>query len=167
MREIQLTQDQIAKVSDEDYENLSKYKWAAYRIAGKGRNGTVYLYGFKAGYKLNGKKYWMHNVLMEPSEGQEVDHIDGDPLNNQRDNLRIVQHGDNCKNRGKRSNGGTSKYLGVCKKASKNKFVASIRFNDKSLHIGYFDNEEDAARAYDAKAKEVFGEFARLNFKGD
>jgi len=169
MKTIQLTQNQVAKISDEDFDLISKYKWSAYRIAGTSANGNQHLYGFKAGFKksIDGKvkKFWMHNIIMNPPSGYEVDHIDGDPLNNTRENLRVCTHAENCRNRGKPSTGKTSKYTGVRKRFDRNKFEASIRVNGKSIHIGYFESEEDAAKAYDAKATEEFGVFARLNFK--
>jgi hypothetical protein len=163
MKKIELSQNQFALVSDEDYESLSKTKWSAYRIAGTGRNGKVHLYGYKAGYKSKGKKFWMHNIIMNPTEGMEVDHIDGDPLNNQRDNLRIVTHRENCMNRGKRSNGTTSKYIGVSWNKEKERFRALITVDGKSHYVGSYHTPEEAALAYNAKAIELFGNFARIN----
>ena len=63
--------------------------------------------------------------------------------------------------------GGTSKYRGVCWKSARSKWSAAIHPQGKSKHLGYFIDDKDAARAYDTKAREVFGEFASLNFPGD
>jgi len=163
MKTIKLTHDLETTVDDSDYEVLSENKWAAYRISGTSRTGKVHIYGYKAGRKFKGKRMWIHNIIMNPPIGTVVDHIDRNPLNNVRDNLRICTIKDNSFNRGKRSNGLTSRFLGVHKKKKKNKFQASITFNDKNFHLGYFDNELEAAKAYNLKATELFGSFASLN----
>ena len=91
----------------------------------------------------------------------EVDHIDRNPLNNHRINLRIctkAQNQQNCKGRG-----GTSKYKGVCWEKRRKKWRATIKNNGKQVHIGEFCDEKEAAKAYNKKALEFFGEFSRLN----
>lgn len=172
---IKLSHGLFAKIDDKDFEKVSQFEWFAYRIAGMGQSGKTYLYGFKPGRKVKkeGEKYpsgkqkyqrvWLYNFLMEPSEGMIVDHINGDPLDNRRSNLRIITQKQNVLNRGKRVNGKTSKFLGVSKNVEKKKFIASIKILGKSLYLGSYSNEEDAAKAYNEAAIKYFGEFARLN----
>ena len=96
-----------------------------------------------------------------------TDHKDGDKWNNQRENLREASYQDNNRNRTciKDSPFNTSKYKGVYLHSKNNNWIARICINSKTKHIGVFHSEEEAARAYDIKAKEVFGEFANTNFK--
>ncbi len=105
----------------------------------------------------------MHRVLMDALPGLEVDHINGDPLDNRLVNLRICSHAENCRNM--RSNRGVSKYKGVRlrKHRHTSTWYAEIKYNYKSCYLGSFSTEEAAARAYNKKALELFGEFALLN----
>jgi hypothetical protein len=90
----------------------------------------------------------------------DVDHIDGNPLNNQRNNLRICTHHQNClNNRGC----GKNRYKGVYK--IKNTIYSRIQYNGIDRYLGSFKTEEEAAMAYDKEALVLFGEFANLNFK--
>ena len=82
----------------------------------------------------------------------------------QKYNLRETTHAQNQRNKKARETG-TSRYKGVTLRKSYTKWRATIILNKKYIHIGYFINEIDAAKAYDEKAKELFGEFAWLNFK--
>ena len=94
-----------------------------------------------------------------------TDHKDRNRLNNRRSNLREATMSQNNYNR---SSSGKSKYKGVSiyrRKSGKPYFRATIKHNYKYIDLGYFYNEEEAGRAYDKKAKELFGEFAKLNFK--
>ena len=92
-----------------------------------------------------------------------VDHIDGNPSNNCVSNLRWCSASENMMNRQKRKTNGFSRYKGVSFDMRGGKFVANIKKNNRQYHLGYFDNEKDAARAYNRRADEIFGEFARLN----
>lgn len=105
----------------------------------------------------------LHRLLVGvKSEGLFVDHKDGNPLNNQRNNLRICNLSENNKNR---KGHGKSKYLGVCKSTGRDKWQATIKANGKYKMLGRFNTEEDAAKIYDKAAKFYHGEFANLNFK--
>ena len=105
----------------------------------------------------------MHRLILGlESKGLFVDHIDGNPLNNKRNNIRICTSSQNNKNKKPH---GLSKYLGVCKSTGREKWQATIKFNGKYKMLGRFDNEEDAAKCYDAAAKIYHGDFARLNFE--
>jgi len=99
--------------------------------------------------------------LVSAKPGQFVDHIDGDPLNNRKSNLRICTHQQNLRNR-KKFKGSLSKYKGVGRFTYSRKNPWKAVFNKK--YIGCFPTEEAAARAWDEAAFKEFGEFARLNF---
>ena len=92
-----------------------------------------------------------------------VDHKDRNSLNNHLSNLRFCTRKENQQNRSKNKNG-TSMYKGVSFHKPLNKWVARIKHNDHQIHLGYFTDEAEAARAYDRKASELFGVFAKLNF---
>lgn len=163
MKQIKLTQNQYALVDDEDFEELNKYKWQA----DKTKRGTYY--ATRRPY-IN-KKYVttrMHNQIMN---AKEIDHRDGDGLNNQKYNLRKCTRLQNTWNAKPRKNS-SSQYKGVSKVISKYKnkqyiyWEASIKYKDQRWRKN-FKNEIEAAEAYDTKAKEFFGEFARLNFPED
>lgn len=102
----------------------------------------------------------LHQVLCP--DWDMVDHINGDPLDNRRENLRQCTAVQNVAN--SKSYRGTSCYKGVSWDSSREKWISSIQQARKTKHLGRFDHEGDAARAYDAAAIEAHGEFARLNF---
>lgn len=114
------------------------------------------------------KMIHMHRIIFESMTGitleqnQDVDHIDGDGLNNQRHNLRRATRSQNSMNR-KGSVNGTSKYKGVSFETQTRKWRAQISFNKKSIKLGRFNTEEEASEAYQRKAKEIYGEFARFD----
>ncbi len=117
--------------------------------------------------KKQDKVYW-HTLITNPPSGKIVDHINGNSLDNRKLNLRAVTAAENNMNRGAngthRGKATTSPYKGVSLFKRSNKWVSSIGYNYKRIYLGYFDLAEDAARAYDVKAKELFGEFAYQNF---
>jgi hypothetical protein len=149
---IALTKGKFAIVDAADYEQVNAYKWCA---TGSGRR--VY-----ACCHRNGGHLSMHRFLMNPPSWLVVDHIDGNGLNNRRSNLRICTQQQNVHN--SRPKGKSSQYKGVCRDKSKNTWVVWVRHNGRNHYIGRFRDEIDAARAYDRKAYELFGEFAWLNF---
>ena len=156
MKEIYLANGKgIALVNNEDYEMLSKYKWQNNQM-GKGYAIT----SIKINNKYSNK--YMHQFLIDVSDGYEIDHIDNNGLNNQRDNLRVVTHRQNMMNKVKYKNS-TSIYKGVCWHKQNKKWQASIRLDKKLHYLGYFIDEKDAAIAYNIKAKELFKEYAYLN----
>jgi len=148
-----LNSDKLMKVDDEDYEELSKHKWW---FNNKGYPHT-YIY-------VDNKRtsIFMHQILIKPPKGLQIDHIDRDKLNNQRDNLRIATQSQNNMNRIKQKNT-SSKYKGVSWHKEHKKWRAYITFKDKYIHLGYFTNEDDAGRAYNKRAKELFNKYANLN----
>lgn len=105
----------------------------------------------------------LHRLIMNAPDDCEVDHIDGDPLNNRTSNLRLVSRQQNMFNQRKRK-GTVSRFKGVswCKRSER--WLAQIMVNKRNKFLGYFSVEEEAAAAYDSAAREFFGEFARPNF---
>ncbi len=104
----------------------------------------------------------MHRLIMNAPAGLVVDHIDGNSLNNRKTNLRICTQAQNIHNSRPRRNR-SSKYKGVFWNKVNKKWSVSIRKGDKRIYLGGFDDEIEAALAYDRKAEELFGEFAYLN----
>ena len=152
IRYIPLTRRMVAIVDAADYEWLSRHRWFA-----KGRQGKYY-----AGRSVRGKIIMMHREIMKAPPGMVVDHIDGSGLHNCRRNMRVCTRQQNLCNT--RPRGGRSQYKGVRWETRRNKWVAEITCKGKRYHLGYFHDEIEAAKAYDRKARELFGPFARLNF---
>jgi hypothetical protein len=103
----------------------------------------------------------MHQLILRT---KYIDHIDGNGLNNTRGNLRIATTKQNTWNRKKRTIPTSSKYKGVSVIKGRDRWQCRIYANGTRFFLGYFASEIEAARAYDKKAIELFGEFARLNF---
>ena len=105
----------------------------------------------------------MHRAILNAPKGLLVDHIDGNGLNNRKSNLRLCTFAQNAHNSRPRRNS-SSRYKGVCWHKLKKKWTVSIYKGGKRTYLGYYDDEIEAALAYDRKAEELFGEFAYLNF---
>lgn len=152
---IRLTQGMFAIVDEDDFERVSQYKWAV-------EKGKATYYASR-GITLNGKNtsQKMHSFIIGCSDGQ-IDHINGNGLHNYKSNLRKCSHNQNMMNK-KSYRNSSSKFKGVVFRPKNNNYQARISLNKKSIHIGCFTNEIDAAKAYNSKAKELFGEFAKLN----
>lgn len=161
MKEIKLSQGRFCKnkgkyvalVDDEDYEYLSQFRWFVHRC-----ENTCYA---DKKIVIDGKRTTqsMHNMIMN---GKGVDHIDHNGLNNMRSNLRFCSPRENMMNTRKRKNT-SSVYKGVNFHKRDKKWQAQIIINGKHIHLGYFNSEVNAAKAYNVRAMELFGEFANLN----
>lgn len=145
--------------------DLIKYRWYARGT----REDRVYVWrGYGEYTKGQQKKLVLHRVIMERiigrslTKAEEVDHIDRNPLNNRRSNLRIATHAENLRNRGKNRNN-TSGYKGVTWDKGEGKWSASITVNYKRVHLGRYSNPEDAYAAYCKAVKEYHGEFSCLD----
>lgn len=160
MKEIPLTKGLTALVDDEDYERLSAYRWFGERS----KNGRTGYAVTKSGYGRKGtKSIRMHQILMGDGEpGLEIDHKNRNGLDNRRSNLRWATKAQQRANQPVRVDSKTG-FKGVNLLHGKY-WAAHIAAEGRQLHLGYFPSSEDAARAYDAKARELFGEFACLNF---
>ncbi len=113
-----------------------------------------------------GKDYttlYLHREIMKPKNGFVVDHKDGNKLNYRRENLRVCSYSQNNINKPKKSNC-SSIYRGVSFNKRQNDWEAYINLHGKRKNLGRFKNEKAAAYAYDEAAKEIHGEFAKLNF---
>lgn len=127
------------------------YAWSIHRDG--------YAYG-----KVNGKNFYLHRFIYEQEFGTHddlVDHISGNRLDNRIANLRRATAQENRRNTGKSR--GSSRYIGVYYHKKRSKWCASIQHEGKNQHLGYFANEIDAAKAYNAFATLHYGEFAKLN----
>jgi hypothetical protein len=141
-----------AYVDAADYEWLSRWTW--------------HLINGYAGRWEKGKQVYMHREIMQPSKGMKVDHKHRNKLDNTRDNLRVCTQRENILNQATKG-GSASRFKGVLYRkyrSGRRKCYATIRINGKKTCLGSFDEEEDAARAYDRAAVEHHGEFAYLNF---
>lgn len=143
----------FAKISPQDAQKALLHKWSY----GKGGDGRYPLYVGEAKTGLR-----LHRYLMDAPTGVDVDHINGDPLDNRRENLRLVTARQNQANSRKRSEA-SSKYKGVAWHPVSGKWRAYIAPNGKQEHLGLFVDEMEAARAYDERARAVFGPHACLN----
>ncbi len=153
-----ISQENIKKtlVDDCDRHLLESGKWYMHA------NG--YLIGRMPGWESPNQQF-LHRIIMNPPKGLYVDHINGNRLDNRRDNLRIVTKAQNSMNSLKaHRNKKTSKYKGVFWVKQRQCFFAKIKINRKNIYLGFSKCEDEAARIYDAKARELFGEFACLNF---
>jgi len=160
MKEIQLTKGFVALVDDEDYETINKHHWyTSVRSRANYAKRDVY----HGGRRLT---EFMHRVIMDCPEGMYIDHINHNGLDNRKENLRICTNQENCRNRIKHAPTtlGMIKGVSISKCIKSKPFRAHIKHNYKNIDIGFFANLDDAARAYDKKALELFGQYAQLNY---
>lgn len=151
MKEIKLTRGMATLVDDEDYAFLITHKWYTQK------SGSNYY----AARMAKRKVIFMHHVILGRKDGHDIDHIDHNSLNNQKENLRFATRSQNNANRINNTNG-TSKYRGVWFKRDRVRWGACIGINGKTKYLGSFETELLAAEAYNKKAVEVFGEFINL-----
>jgi len=165
-RGIPLTKGLIAIVDVDVYARIAATNWHA-----QWHSGTQSYYAANSGPRVHGKQSSvpMANVVIPPGPGELIDHRDHNTLDNRRANLRASTAVKNMQNRRKLCSG-FSVYKGVCRLKEPGKWQAGIRYADangskRRHHLGIFTNEEEAARAYDAEARRVFGEYACVNFR--
>jgi hypothetical protein len=152
VRYISLGDGKSVMVDAADFEWLSRYRW---RTTG-GTKGYVHT-------RIKEKTVYMHRLIMNPPAGRVVDHANGNVWDNRRRNLRVCTRAQNSMNSRGRS-GTSSIFKGVCWDRQARKWNAVIGCGGKTIYIGSFDDEAEAARAYDRKARELFGKYAYLNF---
>lgn len=148
-KKVPLGNGQFAIVDDEDFELVSRYRWhiLPYPKVGGG------------GYAVT--KMRMHRLILNAPPEFFVDHINGDPLDNRRSNLRLCTNAQNQQNTGSR--GGSSRHKGVSFNKKSGKWKAGFMFEGRAYHCGLYEHEDDAARAVDKKRGEVCGTFASKN----
>lgn len=153
MKTIELSKGMVAIVDDADHEQLIGTNWFA-------SAGHQTYYAVCAG----GREL-MHRFLMKPGKNEEVDHINGNGLDNRRENLRVCSKSQQRCNQGKRreKNGASSRFKGVCYDKSRGQWAFSVRFKGAIVR-GRRDSEIAAALCYDHHARQMHGPFARLNF---
>ena len=155
---ILLTQGKFTIVDTDDFDWLNQWKWGLYSNEKRGRIyaiRTIFIHPDGTRFKTSLR---MHRIIMNAPIDMQVDHINGDGLDNRRCNLRICTNKENASNKKHRA-GGSSKFKGICWHKAVGKWYAYI--NNKS--IGYYTSEIDAAKAYNKAALKYHGEFARLN----
>lgn len=143
----------VAEISPRDWWAVRQRRW---RVT---RQPAPWTYYAKAGQHSGGDQVYMHTLI---AGAAQTDHIDGNGLNNRRDNLRAASASQNGANRRVQVNN-TSGYCGVYWRKDGQKWCAKIEVEQRSIHLGYFTDKHDAARAYNAAATKNFGDFARLN----
>ncbi len=162
MRIIQLGLGREALVDDNDYEQLSSHTWRAT----SNERGLIW-YAIRQVYRKgrSPKKIRMHRAIMRARAWQQIDHVNGDGLDNRRSNLRVATASQNVQNR-RKQRALTSRFKGVARMDHRyvsKPWKATIGLNSKQRHLGYFESEEEAAIAYNQAAKEMFGPFAKPN----
>lgn len=145
----------FAIVDEDDYQKVKDFKWYVLR------NGYV-VTDTRNKDRTKGVFWYLHRFLTNAPKDLVVDHINGDKFDNRKENLRVTTQGNNVRNQRIRSDN-TSGYKGVSFCKIMGKWRTRIQYNKKGIIAGYFENKEDAARAYDNMAKELYGEFANLN----
>lgn len=150
MKRILLSQAKFALIDDDDFDYISQFKWSYSNI------------GYAVRVKEK-KPILMHRIINNTPDGMETDHKNQNTLDNRKVNLRTCTSSQNKRNRGRQKNNTTSKYKGVCWDRRRKKWHPQIVSRGKKYYIGRFTCEKQAARAYNKKALELFGEFACLN----
>ena len=163
MKQIPLTQGKVTLVDDDDFEKLNKHKWHAMRspLSG-GLNPDTFYAVRKIRTPLGGRQLRMHRFITGANAGEQVDHIDSNGLNNQKANLRKCDVQQNAANK-RHANSNGFKGIAFLKRPLAKPWLAHIKFNGRLMHIGYYKTKIEAASAYDQKAIELFGAFAKLN----
>jgi len=139
MKKIPLTQGKFALVDDEDYPLLSRHKWCAHKEKNR----------FYAWMNLGNHKIKMHQLILGKKRGYEIDHIEGDGLDNQKINLRFVSRSLNNINTPKKYKNTYSQHKGVLFNNKYEHWQASIKIDKKVIYLGRYETEQDAAHAYD------------------
>jgi hypothetical protein len=137
--DIELTQGKIALIDDEDYELVSAFTWCAHKMSNC-------FYATSRTSRKEGKRklLYMHRLIMNAPKGIEVDHINGNGLDNRRSNLRLCSHKENSQNKHRRIPGNK----GISWHSRDKKWTAQYWKDGIQHHVGYFLTEEQAIKAY-------------------
>lgn len=168
MIEIPLSQGKVALIDDEDRAIIEDHIWHAACPRKGVRTEDIY-YAATNIKKPDGKKtiLRMHRLLIDSPPGMEIDHINGDGLDNRRENLRVCTPSQNQGSRRLQS-GCASEFKGVVRNKKAKKWQVGLQFQLDGIkhyrYLGCFENEIDAATAYDKAARKHYGDYALLNF---
>lgn len=159
MKEILLTQGKRTLIDDDDLERVAKLNWYAWY---SGYDWYACSYTIREGKRV---QVYLHRFILDVWDKRSIDHINRNGLDNQKLNLRACTQTENLANTPKYANN-SSGYKGVSWSKGAKKWEAYVTCNKQRHYLGLFNEAEVAARVRDAKAKELLGEFAVLNFPG-
>lgn len=148
MKEIPLTKGKVAIVDDDDFDRLNNYSWyynnsgyVARKLRTKGVQTTIL----------------MHREIMNPPKGMVIDHINHNPLDNRKENLRITTQSFNIRHSKLRKNN-TSGFIGITKVKRKKEWMAQLTLNRKCINLGYYETPEEAAKVYQDYVRKLWEE---------
>lgn len=150
MKTIKLNNGQETIVDNEDFERVNNFSW----------------YFTSHGYAMHkDKKYtdYLHRAILNAPKNKYIDHINGNKLDNRKENLRLCSFSQNLMNTRKRKNV-SCEFKGVSWGKERSKWTAMIQINNKRIFLGRFTDKIEAAKSYDIAARKLFGEFAKTNF---
>ena len=151
-----------ALVDDDDLEVVLRIKWSAVHVS-----DLWYAQHSRGGRRPDGDPLMMHRLILGVSQGEKIDHIDGNGLNNQRTNLRIATTSQNGMNSSGKIHARSGRFKGVMWEKDRGLYSARIKVNGVYLNLGRFRTDTAGAWAYDQAAREHYGEFARVNGVSD
>lgn len=158
MKTITLSRGYITKVDDEDYERFVKFKWHTEKARGNLRYAARCIWiGNKNTVVL------LHRLIMDNPKGKSVDHVNGDGLDNRKNNLRICSHKENIRNSKLLRSNNKSGYRGVSWESGVKKWRADITVNYRLKFLGFYKTKELAAEVYNLAAKRYFKKYANIN----
>jgi len=172
-KEVLIDTEDLLRLDKEIPQKTARGKWSVV-VSKDSRSqdifyAKIHILHPEGGLDKRGKKktttLFLHRTILSPPKEKVIDHIDHNGLNNKRENLRICTLTQNAANQ--RKGKGSSNFKGVYWDKREQKWRGAIRHKGKHLHLGSFNDELEAAKAYDKAAKEFWGEFAKLNFEND
>lgn len=160
MKLLKLTKGKQALLDDQDYDWAKQFKWCAVH------SGNTYYVQRRPGPEGKQLTLILHRELLRLIKGdkREIDHINGNGLDNRRINLRICSHRENTLNKNKKNSHSSSKFKGVSWDKQHGKWHSQLWDGEKNIHLGRYHSELEAAQAYDVAAKKYFGDYAKTNF---